>query len=380
MVRRIDASTTVRVFFSIYNALKTVQRAKSGGPSLSQIEEAAITAFLLAALALVDATPSPQRTARDHHLVEKVEVCNQLVCALIAAALFPGELGLEARENSEEPWPSHYHEIAIADSDQFDTELHRAVYFALFPSRRETNEITQESLPLTEKQLGRMRVEIQALVDDEGKRLTLVAKGFASGERFEAFSAKHRLPVLLPTEGLASRIRGMERGDLYGQIERLWDLCTQLRGHAPTPLDPHPPSKPAGGPPMVLPTVHFHGPVGAASFGPRSPAMSGESAVAHLGDRAGFDLAQLIPLLQQLQKGIRTDGGVPPERKEMDEQAATALAEAGKGENADPGVIKNALVRIRDVAQITEHGNKIFGVAREAYNGLAAHLGWPTLP
>lgn len=117
----------------------------------------------------------------------------------------------------------------------------------------------------------------------------------------------------------------------------------------------------------------------ANTSGDNSPAQSGASHAAHIGDRLGIDPAALLPIFQALQQEIGRVTDIH-RREALNDHIELAQIEAGKPANADPGRIKRALDAIGRGAEGLENGGTIIGLCNKAYNALAPLFGLPSSP
>jgi hypothetical protein len=347
------------LFPAIRDALETVKGSKGGTPELEEIETAAISAYILAALALVERQDKPAKR------VVEVEDFHRLISAIIAAALFGGQLALEvdpaateADPLSQKLCPSHYHEFERSPGDdQVENVFRREAFFALLPLEKATNQTMQRCEQLTRAESALLRGKIKDLLRKQ-KRLTFVARGYSSGGQLEAFADEFEVPVLLPKQGCKSRIL-TDSAELYADIVLLWELCSKLQASSPSRPHPLPQTRHSGTSPMSSQTNNFYGPVGQFEN--------------HIVP--GVDLTQLVSLLRELQQAVRTNPAGADPHKELAAQADIALAEAEKKEGGDRGKMKDALVQMNRAAQLVEHGGKIIELCHAAYDFAAPLLG-----
>lgn len=115
------------------------------------------------------------------------------------------------------------------------------------------------------------------------------------------------------------------------------------------------------------------------STGDHSAAQAGTGHTAHIAHTQGVDLAVLGPLLREIAVAI-AELSSPKARETLAAHVRDAEAEAGKKDQADPGLVKRALDAIKHGGEAIEGGEKIVGLCHKAYQVLAPFLGIPPLP
>lgn len=118
----------------------------------------------------------------------------------------------------------------------------------------------------------------------------------------------------------------------------------------------------------------------AFTAGGHSTAQAGTGHSAHVEHRQGADLADLMPLLQELEAEINK---LPSTQKRDDLAAHVEVAqhEAAKTDKPrDAGRIKRALDVVKSGAEGLENSGKIITLCNKAYNVLAPLLGFPPSP
>ena len=143
MVRRFTecpAGQVLDLFTVVRRALLAVP---SAGPARQAAEEAAAALYCLAACRLVDQAAHAARIAGAGAYVIDVPSSERVVCAIIATALFGGELRLMPAEQPGLPCPEYVFEVKVpAGGDQIATDFERAAYVAVFPNDRAATEIS----------------------------------------------------------------------------------------------------------------------------------------------------------------------------------------------------------------------------------------------
>lgn len=220
MVQRLaecPAGEVQEMFFVVRRALLQVRQAGRDRSVRQAAEEAAAALYWLAACRLVD------QAARSAPKVMHVPSDEHIVCAIIATALFGGELRVKPAAEPGLPAPEYVYEVRVpASGDRIDTDFERAAYVALFPNDREATEIALDTGPLDEKQRKRLAARFRTIQKVHRASLALVVPGFVQAEAIQGFATTHAVPVLLPAGEAATALLGMEAGTLVAEIREFW--------------------------------------------------------------------------------------------------------------------------------------------------------------
>ena len=374
--------------FAVHDALEDVQRSVPGQPGLQQNGEAAAALYMLAACQLVARAAEEQSSAAGQGYVLEVPTSERLICAVIATALFGGELHLRpSTDQPDLPGPEYGFTIKLdAGSDHIESDFERAVYFALFSREAATTAITLDSRPLTDKQRAKLEVEVTHITKRRKRSLALVVSGVKTAAPFQNFASRNKIPVMLPTTEATRVLLGMKADHLLFHIATLWKIVEA----SPSPGSAQPERSELapyrGDPPMPAqpnsPQINVTGDGAKITFqhGNHSVAQDGAGSVAHIAHHQGStDPSALVSALQALRQAI-DEVPSPRARQKLAQDAEIAQVEAGKKDKGDPKVIKEALDRVRYGAEMLEEGGKILGLCKLAYNPVAPLLGLPPIP
>ena len=98
-----------------------------------------------------------------------------VICAIIANALFGGELRLVQSQDAKFPRSEYVFEVSTpASGDWAGVDFERAVYLAIFPNHRENPEIQLESGPLTDTQRQLLLAKLDDIKQVDKGTLALV--------------------------------------------------------------------------------------------------------------------------------------------------------------------------------------------------------------
>ncbi len=376
---RCPADDVPQLFIVIRRALDFTLPADEHRPVRRAAEEAAAALYCLAACRLVNKAAHEARAPEFGNYVTAVPGNEHLISAIIATAVFGGELRLMAAEHPDLPRPEYVFDVPIPDGgDQIVADFQRAAYVAVFSNFSETPEIRLDDGPLKEQQIEDLAARFRTIRDIRRRSLALVVRGLNSPDGCREFASKHKVPVMVPeTEGTTA-ILGMKVKTLLAEIKEFWRDLDVSRSASPSQDQPPPPASGDSAMPQSGQYIHVHGNA-AISTGSHSAPLAGKGHSAHIDHRQGADLAVLIPLLQELAQEIGNLSSAE-KRDELIAHVELAKHEAGKKDNPDPGRIKRALDVVKSGAEGLEHGGKIIALCNKTYNAVAPLLGLPPSP
>lgn len=387
MVHRFEdcpAEQVQQLFYVVRRSLLAMpSNRKAGGRR--QAEEAAAALYFLAACRLVDQAAHAAGAAAPGACAYVLHVprSEHVICAVIATALFGGELRLGPGGEQDLPYPEGVFEVKVpVGGDQIAADFERAAFVALFANDRTTMAIGLDAGPLTPEQRKALAARIRTIKKVRKRSMTLVVHGLARAEAGEGFANTHQVPVMLPATEATTALLGMDVDTLLAEIREFWnelDVSKRADPHAQPPSQTSPGVQSMPEPPRV--DLHISGgtPNISISTGDHSSAQSGTGHSAHVEHHEAADLVALTPILQQLAQAI----GELPSAKARDTLTAhvqAAQAEAGKPGKPDPGLIRRALDQIKPAAEALDHGEKIVALCARAYQVLAPYLGLPPSP
>jgi hypothetical protein len=231
LVRRCSTEKMVQEFFyAVRRALKAARTAIQAGPGLRSIDETAAALYLLAACRLVARAADEQNASAGPIYVLKVPNAEPVICAIIATALFGGELRLSPSGESDRPGVEYVFDVKPHNGDdQKEYDFERAVYFALFPNDRSTTTIALDSGPLKPAQRARLAAYFDNIREVEERSFALVVSGFTHEATYKDFAIRHNAPVMLPTNAATTALLGMDADRLLEEILHLWKMVETFR-------------------------------------------------------------------------------------------------------------------------------------------------------
>jgi hypothetical protein len=346
------------------------------GPERRPFELAASAVYLLAACRLVSRVKTSGSVARvgQSDLVVRVASDERLVCAIIATALFGGELRLVASDTGV-PQPEAVFSVRAPSGGDWQTHVFdRAAYVALFPNSQFALSKGLDDSPLD----AEMHAEIDSELNDrrnvERSSLALMV-AIGAENQARNFASIFKVPVLLHGGPVEEALIGMNPLVLMNDIRRFWNDLQSLSSPNLTLATPHSMPTPISPPvPTTVVNVNVQGSghQTAVSAGANSMAQVGPHS--HAGVQLGIDAAILSGYLERLEQAIselRPGEG----RDSLAQALAIADHEAGKGEAASPGAIVAGVDKIKSIADAVEGGARIAGIAQKAVEWLATVMG-----
>jgi hypothetical protein len=376
------AEQVQRLFWLVRGALLRLSRSAGDVSRRRYAEEAAAALYYLAACRLVNRAAHEARLAEPEACAYLVDVPDgePVVCAVIAMALFGGQLRLKPSEEPRRPCPEYVFEVKVpAGGDLVATDFERALHTTLSSNKRETTLVSLDSKPLTGPERAWLEMQIGDLKQVHKRSIALVVYGLIQPKPCEAIINQYQVPTLLPTTEVTSILLGMSTDRLLAEVHKFWEALEVLSRPVSTPpAHSHPGAQPMPSTGQPGNFQVFANNV-AISTGDHSASQAGPGGTAQVSHVQGADLSVLVPLLRELAVAI----GELPSPKARDTLAAhvqVAEAEVAKKDQADPGALKSALDAIKPAAEVLEGGEKILTLCHKAYQVLAPFLGLPTLP
>lgn len=368
------------LFWAVRRALQTVASDGANPPASEPIRKAATALYFLAACRLVDATACsgpPGCNGRVMH----VPTSAAIICAIVATAVFGGELRFAEGEASDHPCYDYAFEVGSPiTSDQQVHDFERAVFIAMLPNDREATEVALDSGPLSDHQRARLAARIRTIRHVQRASLALVFRCRPDETRApNHFAGQHEVPILIPTTEATSTLLGMSPADLQAEIDEFWSELRAATGAAKNSPQPNAPQRAQ---PMSQPNIHVHASDGAQvaiNTGNRAVSQAGSHQTAEVGRRQGSDLSELGPILAELLAAVGEVSSAKA-RERLAPQIEVVQAESTKDAAADPKLIESTLKAVKSGAELLEDGGKIISLCNKAYQVLAPAFGLPTSP
>lgn len=379
------------VFIAVRRALDEVPSSQAEPGYRRQAEEAACALFFLAACRLVNLAAHNAGSGSDgDSYVLLVPRSDRILCGVVATALFGGELHVIPSQSQTVPEPEYVFKVVVpAGGDDTLSDFERAAFVAICSGDRDETRIAADGGPLSPQERAKLMARIRTRRVRERKTLALVVEGLTSVQAERSLLAAQKVPVLLPRTEATRELLGMDPDTLLSEIEEFWSELHQMRnplsGSRPqTPTTTVTPSGVQTMPPTKI-ELKVDGQGHTFSFGDQSQAHShavsqaGTGHSAQVAHQQGNVLSELLPTLKEITAAIAELPSAKA-RDSLGEQAAAAEAEAAKGSQANPGIIRRALEAIEAGAAMFDEGGKILDLCRKAYRTLASFFGLAGTP
>lgn len=140
----------------------------------------------------------PQRAAQAAEISYVIAVPNSepIICAVIATALFGGELRLMPPEQGDLPVAEYVFEVKVPDGgDRPANDFERAAYITLFPNYPDTPDISTLDGPLSISQREKLAARLRTIKRVRRASLAFVVRADFSADGSNGFAASHQVPV-----------------------------------------------------------------------------------------------------------------------------------------------------------------------------------------
>lgn len=334
-----------------------VRRALLASPRIEGVRRAAAALYCLAACRLVNRAAYEKQTQENgSRFVFHVPTDHNLICAVIATALFGGRLDLVDDAGLGLRGKYVFKVQAPISGDWSSDDFERALYAVLFPYDAELPDVTADTGPLPTNLRARLRARLASIRHVERQPFALVIRRVDPAV-VRSVAQDHQVPVFLSISAeVASALLGMDLLDLQSEIQEFY------RDYQAMAPEAKPPSTPAGAGSSQLTTTpgsvafHVSGENVVVSTGGHSIAQAGTSHYAQ--QTHGASPAELVSLVQELVEAVDTLKSARA-RESVRSHVGVVQAEASKGTAANAGVVKGALEKIRSVGEAIDGGEKI---------------------
>lgn len=317
---------------------------------------AASALYCLAAIRLVDKTIREQGS-----YILQVPRSESVICAIIATALFGGQLHFPLIE-SRFPRPEYVFEISVdAAGDHLQVSFERAIYTALFENNRQACLDALDTQPLTSDESKALAARLRTIKHVKRECLALIVHGYANQDSARPFSEKHQIPVMFPSSEAATIILGMEAGDLLQEISEFWQELNQFhQSNIYSSVTP-------GTENMTNSGININAPGGTVvlSTGPQSTAQAGTNNTANTGQQQLVDLSPLKAKLNELQAAIAELSSIE-DKDTFTGHLQNVQSEIANKDKPDAGFVKQSLEAIKLGGEALEGGEKIVDLCIKA--------------
>ncbi|MGC1951775.1 MAG: toll/interleukin-1 receptor domain-containing protein, partial [Gammaproteobacteria bacterium] len=240
------------LFFLVRRALFVVEGDARNPAAERRSEDGAAYLYCLAACRLVNQAAHQARVAEhggDRYIVS-VPTDENVVCAIIATALFGGALRLVAGERDGLPRAEGMFEVEAPEgSDQIESDFEWAAYIADFDNAGEANDMSLDrgsGRTLTADQRELLAARIRTFKRKDFSSLAFLVRALEPaeapdfGKAIRGFTRAYQVPVMVPESGVTSQLLGMAVGTLRAEIKEFWREL-EGRSRAATPSAGQPP-------------------------------------------------------------------------------------------------------------------------------------------
>ncbi len=346
------------LFYMVRRALKALEEDELDVSITKQTSEAASAMYCLAAIRMVNRAAHEQG-----NLTLKVPRSENVICAIIATALFGGTLRLQPTKQNQLPNLEYVFEILVpANGDHLQLGFDRAIYTALFENSQQVCLGALDTQPLTVDEDKALAARLRTIKNVKRECLALIVNGYANQDSARPFADKHQIPVMFPSSEAATIILGMDVGDLLQEISEFWQELNHFHQSNSNSKET------SGTENMQNSEVTVNNAPGGTvvfSTGAHSAAQAGNNNTANTGQQQSVDLAPLIPLLNELHEAIAELSSIKT-KETLYGHLQTAQNELSNNDKPDISIIKQSLETINQVGSAIDSGEKIVGLCSQA--------------
>ncbi|MFA5983737.1 MAG: hypothetical protein WC782_06945 [Methylococcaceae bacterium] len=345
--------TVASLFVSSRKALNTVRFTDLKEADKHEVFEAVTALYLLAAMRLVNTT-----SKQNGHIIF-VPRNEQIVCAIIATALFGGSIKIVPDYSYPLPQPEYVFEVIASAAGDYVTEsFERAMYASIFQNNRKVDISALDSQGLNQEEYSDLVARLQSIREIDEQNLCLVVTAGISPDSAVPVTNKYQIPTLFQSDDTANVLLGMTHSQLTAQIKEFWLQLNKLRNeHIPKPTNPG--VQQMQGDQFIINATQVN-----------LATAKGEKAIASVGDgqsntgnqQTGLQISDLINLHM-----IEAINALPSEesRKALKSYLATAQQEIKKPK-PDKNLIEKSLALVKEVGDGIEGGEKIVELCSKA--------------
>lgn len=378
-----DAELVQQLFYVVRRALLEPPAPEEAAQARRQSEEAAAALYCIAAGRLVNQA-ALTAGANPEAPVLSVPCSENVVCAIIATALFGGKLCWAPALESDLPRSEYVFKVTVpAAGDDIFGSFDRAVYAALFPNDRSVPELSLDGGPLSEWQVKKLAARFRAIRNVYRECLALVVSGPLDHAVDQSVAGQHDVPVMFPNNEATSALLGMDAATLLAEIREFWGELQILPQGEGTARDQSVQRAREGVTHVTKPDISIQVTGGSANIalntGDHSAAQSGSNNTARVAHSVGTVFSELAPLLRDLVAAVAELPSARA-REALIVHAQAAEAEVSAKAEPDVGLVKGTLDKISSAAKAIDSGEKVLTLCSKAYKVLAPVLGLPSLP
>lgn len=346
------------LFYRVRRALKALSEDVLDDAARRQTSDAASAMYCLAAIRLVD------RAAHEAgNSILQVPRSENVICAIIATALFGGKLRLQTTES---PLPSveYVFEVQVpASGDQMQLGFERALYTVLFENAKDAGLKALDNQPLSADELEALSSRLDDIKHVEQDCLALIIHGYANDASARPFAQQYQIPVMFPSNQATNLLIGMSADRLRGQISEFWKRVNSMHS---SNVNSGTPNK-SGTENMQNSGFNIHAPGGTVvvSTGAHSAAQAGTNNRANTGQQQAGDLSALMSKLNELQTAIAELSSVKA-KEAFTGHLQAVHKEVTDKDKPDVGIVKQSLEAIKLGGEAIDGGEKIVELCAKA--------------
>lgn len=322
-----------------------------------EVYEAVTALYMLAAMRLIDVADS--KLGNHVLLIPRNE---EIICAIIATALFGGCLKIIPDYQQSLPKPEYVFEVyASAAGDYVTASFERAMYAAIYQNNRKVDLTTLDSKELNKDETSDLLARLHSIRGIDGQNLCLVVTAGITADRAVSVSDKFKVPTIFKSDETATVLLGMTYEDLIAAIKEFWRHIDKIRNQ-------HQPAKTATGEqPVSNVQNNFYGSIDSVALaqGDSAIAQAGTGQSVTVNQQTGMQISELANLINH--QIIEAINAHPSERSRnaLKSHLVTAQQELAKPK-PDKSLIEKSLELVKGLGDGIDGGEKIVELCMKA--------------
>ncbi|MGZ5077769.1 MAG: hypothetical protein ACXWFG_04870 [Methylobacter sp.] len=322
-----------------------------------EVYEAVTALYMLAAMRLIDVADSK---LGNHVLL--IPRNDEIICAIIATALFGGCLKIIPDYQNSLPKPEYVFEVyASAAGDYVTASFERAIYAAIYQNNRKVDLSTLDSKELNKDETSDLLERLHSIRGIDEHNLCLVVTAGITADRAVSVSDKFRVPTIFKSDETATVLLGMTYEDLIAAIKEFWRQIDNIRNQ-------HQPAKTATGEqPVSNVQNNFYASIDSLALaqGDSAIAQAGTGQSVTVNQQTGMQISELANLINH--QIIEAINAHPSEksRNALKSHLVSAQQELAKPKR-DKNLIEKSLELVKGLGDGIDGAEKIVELCMKA--------------
>lgn len=227
-------SRVKNLFFTVRRGLEIISSTELDLPTRAHINKTAGVLYLLAACRLISSKAHAKAVTAAGTCDKIIHAATniEMVCAVIATALFGGEIQVVLSDDDSYPVPKYTFKVKNQILDDYATDnFERAAYVAILCNSKNSTKLALDTGPLTNAERQQLQVKIDVIREYEKSPLTLILNGDFSKDACNQFANNYLVPVVIPDSEFATNLLGISPDYLNESIKEFWVFKDEIVGN-----------------------------------------------------------------------------------------------------------------------------------------------------